>query len=171
MQGRGLKGREHESFFEIDDVLLVACASRGRRELAALQFPALLLARVQNGNFALGPNPVFVSRTEFPIGLRPAKFGPTGKNSGVLSNIPRSPYHVVSPSQLQSPHRSSGCIFPWMGKKYLRKYDAPVLRTLHYSPHTVCLFKRSTGWNALSASQKAEGGCVPGICAASWLCW
>lgn len=63
MQGRDLKGQEHKSLFETDDILLVACASRGWRELAVLQFPTLLLVGVQNENYTLGSNPVFVSKT------------------------------------------------------------------------------------------------------------
>lgn len=66
---------------------------------------------------------------------------PVGKNLGVLSNILRSPYHFVSHNQLQSPHHRLGCIFPWMGEKNLDKYDAPVLRTLSFSPQMLCLFK------------------------------
>lgn len=124
MQGRDLKGQEHKSFFEIDDIFLIACVSQGRRELAVLQFPTLLPVRVQNENFTFGSNPVFVSGTKFPIGLRPAKFGPIGENSAVLSNILRSPYHFVSHNQLQRPRHPFGRIFPLDRKKKKKKIRA-----------------------------------------------
>lgn len=135
-----------------------------------LQFPTLRLVGVQNENFTLRSNPVFVSRTKFPVGLGPAKFGPRGKHTGVPSNVLRSHYQFVSHSQLQRPRHCFGCILFPGGRKNPSKYDAPLLCILNYSPQMVCLFKWSTGSDTLSASQKAEGGCVPGICEASWLC-
>lgn len=67
--------------------------------------------------------------------LRPTKSGPVGKNSEILNNIPRRPYHFVSHNQLKIPHHHFGCIFLWMGeKKNPGKYDTPVLPSLAIHP-------------------------------------
>lgn len=100
------------------------------RELAVLQFPILVIVGVQNESFTFRSNPVFVSKTKFPMRLRPTKCGPIGKNSEILKNIPRRPYHFFIHNQLQIPHHHLGHIFLWMGEKYLGKRDTPVLHSL-----------------------------------------
>lgn len=104
--------------------------SRGLRELAVLQFPFLVVVGVQNESFTFTSNPLFASKTEFPMRLKPTKCGPIRKNWEILNNIPRRSYHFFIHDQLKIPHHHFGCIFLWMGEKNPGKCDTPVLHSL-----------------------------------------